>query len=407
MRHGLLMTAVATISVPGLLAMAGVVAHGHVAAGAVASAAFDGTLSGPFPVAPASARAPLRDNLAALQRAAGAPVTVLSRVTVSDQAMGTRLLAMAADADLTTSYQGTELISRSAVDGRVEMVSQVWHTGGGPTLVQTSDAASSPAVSSPAASSAAVSGSPVGVFGITKSLVALLGTHYVAVYRGAGAADGRPATVVELYRFDGSPAALYWLDGKTTVPLRRELFDTSENVISEDSFTRVQFGAFAVPRFTGTEQRQSQSAAQPAWVAAASPARFLASLSSQGWPLPASLPGGLPLYAAASTKISGGEVADLEYSDGLYVVSLFVQGGTLAADMQGWQPVRMAGQQAYVSGHSVTWAGGGLVYTMIADAPSQTVSEVVAALTPGSSPGPLGRLLRGFGRLARLLNPFG
>jgi sigma-E factor negative regulatory protein RseB len=404
MRHGLLMTAVATVSVPGLLAMAGVIAHDHVAAGAgtVVSAAFDDTLSGPFPVVPASARAPLRDNLAALQRAAGAPVTVLSRVTVGEQAMGTRLLAMAADADLTTSYQGTELISQSGVGGRVEMVSQVWHTGGGPTLVQTSDGASSPA-----ASSAAVSSSPVGVFGITKSRVALLGKHYVAVYRGAGAANGRPATVVELYRFDGSLAALYWLDRKTTVPLRRELFDTSENVISEDSFTRVQFGAFAVPRFPDAAQRQSQSAAQPAWVAAASPARFLASLSGRGWPLPVSLPGGLALYAAASTKIAGGEVADLEYSDGLYVVSLFVQRGTLAADMPGWQPVRMAGQQAYASGHSVTWATGGLVYTMIADAPSQTVSEVVGTLTPGSSPGPLGRLLRGFGRLARLLNPFG
>jgi sigma-E factor negative regulatory protein RseB len=402
MRAGLLMTAVATVTVPGLLAMAGVVGHDHVAgAGTAVSAAFDDTLSGPFPVAPASARAPLRDNLAALQRAAGAPVTVFSRMTVAQQAMGIRLLAMAADADLATSYQGTERISQSGVGGRVEMVSQVWHTGGGPTLVQTSAGASSPA-----ASSAAVSSSPEGVFGITKSLVALLGKHYVAVYRGAGAVAGRPAAVVELYRFDGSLAALYWLDRETTVPLRRELFDTSENVISEDSFTRVQFGAFAVPRFAGAAERQPQPAAQPAWVAEASPARFVASLSGRGWLLPVTLPGGLPLYAAASTDLAGGNVADLEYSDGLYVISLFVQRGTLAVDMPGWQQVRMAGQQAYVSGHSVTWAAGSLVYTMITDAPSQTVSEVVGTLTPSRPPGLLGRLLRGFGRLGRLLNPF-
>jgi sigma-E factor negative regulatory protein RseB len=402
MRPGLLITAVATVSVPGLLAMAGVVAHdrGAVSA-AVAPSAFDGTLSGPFPVAPASASAPLRDNLASLQQAAGAPVTVLSRVTVSEQAMGTHLLDMAADANLTTSYQGTELISQSEVGGRVEMVSQVWHTGGGPTLVQTSDGASPLA-----ASSAAMSSSPVGVFGITKTLVALLGKHYVAVYRGAGAANGRAATVVELYRFDGSMAALYWLDRKTTVPLRRELFDTSDNVISEDSFTRVQFGAFAVPRFTGVAQGQSPLTTQQAWVAAASPARYLASLSGRGWPVPVSLPGGLPLYAAASTKIADGEVADLTYSDGLYVVSLFVQRGTLAANMPGWRPVRMAGHQVYVSGHSVTWAAGSLVYTMIADAPPQTVSEIVGTLTPDGSPGLFGRLLRGFDRLTRLLNPF-
>lgn len=402
MRFGLLMTAVATVTVPGLLAMAGVVGQDHVAGtGTAASAAVDGTLSGPFPVAPASARAPLRDNLAALQRAAGTPVTVLSRVTVSQQAMGTRLLAMAADAGLTTPYQGTERIFQSGVDGRVEMVSQVWHTGGGPTLVQTSDSAVSPGAST------AVSSAPEGVFGITKSLVALLGQHYVAVYRGAGAAGGRPAAVVELYRFDGSLAALYWLDRKTTVPLRREMFDRSENVISEDSFTRIQFGAFAVPRFTGAAPRQSPFAAQPAWAAAASPARFVASLSGRGWPLPASLPGGLPLYAAASTEIAGGDVADLEYSDGLYVVSLFIQRGTLAPDMPGWQPVRLAGKQAYVSGHSVTWAGDGFVCTMIADAPPQTVSAAVGALTASRPPGFLGRLLRGFDRMGRLINPFG
>jgi len=401
MRPGLLITAVATVSVPGLLAIAGVVGHNHVAeTAAAASAAFEGTLSGPFPVAPASARAPLRDNLAALQQAAGGPVTVLSRVTISQQAMGTRLLAMAADAGLRTSYQGTELISQPGPGGRVEMVSQVWHTGGGPTLVQTSDGASSPA------SSAGVSDSPEGVFGITKSLVTLIGKHYVAVYRGPGTAGGRPAAVVELYRFDGSLAALYWLDKQTTVPLRRQLFDTAEKVISEDSFTRIQFGAFTVPRFTGVAQRRPPLAAPQAWVAAASPARFVAALSGRGWPLPVTLPGGLPLYAAASTEMAGRDVADLEYSDGLYVVSLFVQRGTLAPNMPGWQPVRMAGSQAYVSGHSVTWAAGGLVYTMIADAPPQTVSDVVATLTPGGSPGFLGRLLRGFDRLGRLLNPF-
>ena len=49
--------------------------------------------------------------------------------------------------------------------------------------------------------------------------------------------------MVELYRFDGSLAARYWLDKQTMVPLRRELFDTADNVISEDSFVQVKFGA--------------------------------------------------------------------------------------------------------------------------------------------------------------------
>lgn len=392
MRYGLLITAVATVTVPGMLALVGVV--GHDRSGGDAATAFESTQTGPFPAAAPAARAPLRNELAVLQRAA----------------MGMRLLAKAADADLATSYQGTELISQSGVGGRVMMVSQVWHTGGGTTLVQTSDGTPS----SPA-SPVSVSSSPVGVFGLTKSLVTLLGSHYVAEYRGAGTADGRPSTVVELYRFDGSLAARYWLDRQTVVPLRRELFDTSENVISEDSFTRVQFGALAVPRLADSAQRQSAQseqaeqaaqAAQSAWVAAASPARFVASLGSQGWLLPVTLPGGLALYAASSASIAGGEVADLDYSDGLYVVSLFVQRGTLAPEMPGWQPARMAGKQAYVAGHSVTWAAAGLVYTMIGDAPSQTATDVVGMLPPSGSPGLLGRLLHGFGRLSRLLNPF-
>jgi sigma-E factor negative regulatory protein RseB len=414
MRHGLLITAVATVTVPGLLAILAVVGHEHVAAEAgVSAAALDGTsLSGPFPVAPATARAAVRNNVAAVQRADGALVTVLNRVTVSQKVKGMRLLDGAANASLSTSYRGTEQVSQSSVDGSVKTVSQVWHQGGGLTVIETSgttSAAGRPAAS--VASSDPVSGSPEGVFGVTKSLVALLGKHYVAVDRGGGTAVGRKATVVDLYRFDGSLAARYWLDKQTEVPLRRELFDTADGVISRDSFVQVKFGALAVPQLAGaggTAQPQAveRSVAQPAWVAAA-PTRFLASLAGKGWQVPGSLPGGLPLYAAASTKTASGEVVDLEYSDGLYVVSLFAQRGTLASKMPGWRQVSVGGQQAFVSGHSVTWAVPGFVYTVIADAPPQTVTQVVEALPRDSSPGVLDRLGRGFMRIARVFNPFG
>jgi sigma-E factor negative regulatory protein RseB len=414
MRHGLLVTAVATVTVPGLLTMLAVVGHEHVAAEAGVSTALDGApLSGPFPVAPGTARAAVRNNVAAVQQAAGAPVTVLNRVTVSQQVMGTRLLDGAADAGLSTSYQGTELTSQSGVGGSVKMISQVWHQGGGLTLVETSSGTTSAAASSGGGSSDEISGSPGGVFGITKSLVALLGTRYVAVDGGGGAADGRAATVVDLYRFDGSLAAQYWLDKQTMVPLRRELFDTSDNLISEDSFIQVKFGARALPRFTSAgaarvqSEAASQTAGQSAWVAADQPARFLASLAGQGWQVPGSLSGGLPLYAAASADTTSGEVVDLEYSDGLYVVSLFVQRGTLASSMPGWRQVSVDGRQAFVSGHSVTWAAPGFVYTMIADAPAQTESQVVRSLPGGGSPGVLDRFGRGFIRLARAINPFG
>src|ERR1700761_5792636 len=141
MRHSLLVTAVATVTIPGLLAMLAVTGHERVAADrGSAPAALDGTaLSGPFPVAPATARSALRNNVAGVQHAAGAPVPVLNRVTVSQQVKGMQLLDGAADASQSTSYQGTELISQSGVAGSVKTISQVWHQGGGVTLVETSD----------------------------------------------------------------------------------------------------------------------------------------------------------------------------------------------------------------------------------------------------------------------------
>ena len=266
MRHGLLLTAVATVTVPGLLAMLAVVGHEHVAAETgVSAAALDGApQSGPFPVAPATARAIVRDNVAGVQGASGAPVTVLSRVTVGQQVMGMRLLTGAASAGLAASYQGTELITQSGVAGSVKMISKVWHQGGGVTIVETSGGTTVSAAARPVAADVAsydpAGDSPEGVFGVTKSLVAMLSKHYVAVYRGGGGAVGRAATVVEVYRFDGSLAARYWLDKRTMVPLRRELFDTTENVISEDSFVQVKFGAPGRAQARGRGRGRGQGA---------------------------------------------------------------------------------------------------------------------------------------------------
>jgi sigma-E factor negative regulatory protein RseB len=301
------------------------------------------------------------------------------------QALGLRLLGRAAQASQVTSYQGTELISQAGVGGEVTAISQVWHGGGGLTRMESSS------------SGADVMVSPAGVFGLTRALVTLLGKHYVAKYIGAGYTIGRPAALVEVYRFDGSLAARYWLDRQTLVPLRREVFDTSDQLIGEDAFVQVRFG---------TPTGQPAATAGPAWATAASPGELLASLADQGWRLPDALPDGLPLYAAASSGTGTGEVIDLEYSDGLAVVSLFVQRGTLAADLTGWRPTMMGGHQVYVSGRSVTWSLGGLVCTMIADAPPRTVTRAVAALPRSAPAGLLGRLRRGLDRLAHLTDPF-
>jgi sigma-E factor negative regulatory protein RseB len=392
-RPGLLLTAAATVTVPGVLALLAILGHDHGAAaladtdgpdypGGAGQAAWSAWPADPFPVAPSASRTGAGNSL-----------------TPAQLAQGTRLLGRAAAAGLATSYQGVEVISQAGVTGEVTSVSQVWHRGGGATVMRTSPGAR------PAAkvtvSYGAAGRSPAGVFGVTSALVPLLARHYVTAYLGSGSAAGRPASIVNVYRLNGSLAARYWLDKKTVVPLRRELFDTSATVIGEDKFTLVRFGAAAKRVSAGAQ-------AAPASVSAPSPARFLAALSSQGWRLPAALPGGLPLQSAGWMAGGGRRVADLEYSDGLYVVSLFVQKGTLGTDMTGWRQLSLSGQRVYVSGHSLAWAQTGLVYTMIADAPPATVAQDVAAV-PQSSPPPglLERLGRGLGRLAKLVNPFG
>jgi sigma-E factor negative regulatory protein RseB len=132
----------------------------------------------------------------------------------------------------------------------------------------------------------------------------------------------------------------------------------------------------------------------------------VASLAKRGVRLPGTVLAGLPLYAASSSGAGAAQVTDLQYSDGLSVISLFVQRGTLAASMDGWRPLRLDGYRVYVSGHSVSWAGRGEVYTMVADAPPQTVAEAVAAVPGGGQPGLVDRLGRGFDRLAHLVDPF-
>ena len=54
----------------------------------------------------------------------------------------------------------------------------------------------------------------------------------------------------------------------------------------------------------------------------------------------------------------------------------------------------------------LTWAGRGMVYTVMADAPPQTVDAVVGALPHDGPAGFWKRMSRGLDRLASWVNPF-
>jgi len=391
-RPGLLISAVLAITVPGVLAIVALLGPDHTATRATA---FAGAGAG--------------------EAATGGEL--YDYAETAQDGMGIQLLGESAAAGLAVSYQGVELLAQSGVAGQDTIVSDVWHSGG-VTVTQTSDAAMLTGTQ-PYVSYDVDNRSPEGVFGVTKTLVSLLGQHYVAVYQGTGSAVGRPALIVELHRADGSLAGRFWLDRQTMVPLRREVFDTAARLTSEEAFVQVQFGALTKPpgraATSGSGAKASAgttagaTAATPSasgWSAVTEPAQLLAGLNKQGWRLPVSLPGGLPLYSAARSTTAAGQVLDLGYSDGLSVVSLFVQRGTLAQRPAGWQQVSLPGHQVYVAGHSIIWAGGGFVYTMLADAPPVLVTQVVASMPQNTAPGFFDRIMRGFHRLAAVANPF-
>ena len=228
-----------TVTIPGVLAVLAILGHEHAVAGTTAVSAAgmaDESAVGPLPLAPASTVPAVRNAVATVQRTSGGPVTVYSDQAASQQARAMHLLVLAAAAGQATSYQGVEETRQLGVNGTVTVLSQVWHQGGGLTLIRTMSGAT------PVVSYDTGDRSPAGVFGVTSAQVTLLGKHYVAAYRGAGTASGLPATIVEVYRFDGSLAARFWLDTRTMVPLRREDFDTADKLVSDDLFTQVRFG---------------------------------------------------------------------------------------------------------------------------------------------------------------------
>jgi sigma-E factor negative regulatory protein RseB len=378
-RRDALLTAVLAVAVPGFLVAA---CSGQTAV----SASPQGPTASASPVPPAG----------------GTPSPDARRPA---SALAAHLLTQAAQAAVLTSYQGEEIISHwGTTNGGSVLVSDIWHASGGQTITQTLTAGTASS-SEPYLSSDTDGQWPEGVLGVTTQLVRLLETHYVVAYAGAGSADNRTAQIVEAWRENGSLAARFWLDDATKLPLEREVFDTAAHVISEDVFINVRFSKLdpAAAPVGGPSDPQGP------W-ADPLPAAQLLALRANGWLVPRELPGGLSLFTGAQTQTSTGTILDLGYSDGLSVVSLFEQRGNLAAKLAGWQKITVAGHVIYAAQpdqRSLTWACRGMVYTVIADAPAQTVDNVIGVLPHDRPPGFWKRMSRGFSRLASWVNPFG
>jgi hypothetical protein len=312
---------------------------------------------------------------------------------------GLRLLRQAAAACEGTSYSGEQVVLWWGQGETSSAVVEVWHQTGGMTLVQATGAAPA-ALGSASRTPAADNQDPDGILGVSDRLLVLLESNYQVVYAGHGSADNRAALVVEVRRPGGGLAARFWLDAATRLPLRREIFAGDARMISEDSFTSLRLGA-------GSLGAMPVAAAAP-WTAQLDQAR-LATLRAKGWPLPVQLPGNLVLFAATERSASSGPVVDVSYSDGLNVVSLFVQRGLLARPMPGWGKITVDGRAVYSVNRderSFAWSANGFVVALVADAPMTTVGQVVSTMPgPARPPGFWQRMAHGLHRLVSWLNP--
>ncbi len=318
------------------------------------------------------------------------------------QTAGLRLLSEAAAASRLVSYQGVEMAWWGPGGGDTTLV-EVWHQPGGQAIMQVPSEPvewpAQPRLPVPLAGASRTDLAAVTVLGMTPRLVALLGAHYQVAVTGRGSVAGRPARIVAVRRRSGSLAAWFWLDSSTGLPLRKEMFDTRAHMISNVTFTEFSLGPGASdgePSAGGRPWRTTLAAAQ------------LGRLRADGWPLPGPALGQLALISAREDGAQAGRVVDLDYSDGLSVVSVFVQRGHLPATLGGWSRVALAGHQVYANDQSdlsFAWSARGYVYTLIAAAPPDTVGEVVAALPHDSAPGLLGRLIHGLRRLLSWLTP--
>src|SRR5580704_7769649 len=321
---------------------------------------------------------------------------------------GLRLLSEAASACQHVAYRGVQRTAWRGPGGSWSSLLNVWHQQDHQTLIQ---AATMPAaLALPRTSSTDPNGDgdddvgqrdPEGIMTMTSQMVTLLAENYRVFLAGRGQVAGRPVQELVLRHLDGRLAARFWLDSATKLPLRRETFDGHARMVSDDVFVSLKLGsptAAAVPRTASAPGGKPLAGGQ------------LARLRAAGWPLPARLPGQLTLLRASETGSPSDAVVDLAYSDGLSVISLFVQRGHLPAQLKGWSEVALRGDHVYASGRdqrSVAWSARGFVYTLIADAPDQTLDQVVGVLPHNGGPGFFGRMCRGLRRLVSWLDPFG
>ena len=377
-----------------------------------------GTLAALILVASAVAdgKRPVAAPPAAVRRTSAAPGTFRQPPADSpaDSALmhrGLLLMTAAVRACRTVPYRGVQIVAWSSPEGSSSYLLDVWHRPGGPELAQDDDDADDSGQARPSGAA----GGTVGVLSISPGMLDLLRLNYVIEYAGAGSSSDRPAEIVAVRRRDGTLAARYWLDQATGLPLRREMFDETGRRVSEGAFIDLEIGDHDIGP-TPVSQGRAWSNYLPSAKLAANtrpPAARLATLHAAGWPVPSRLGGNMILSGVTRTVTRSGLVLDARYSDGLSVVSVFMQRGELPRSLPGWHQADVDGtrvlatQVGDLDEQGLAWSAHGVVYTVIADAPPSAVAMIVVQLPHDHHTGFWPRVFRGLKRIGSWFDPFG
>jgi sigma-E factor negative regulatory protein RseB len=314
------------------------------------------------------------------------------------------LLMSAVRAQRARNYSGTEMVAAWSAGAAATSVVDVEHRAGAGTLVAVQPSATTPGwtVEEPEQVSQPTSVDPLAVAVVDGGPLDLLRRNYVL---SMGGVDGSAVRVLA-HRPGGSIAATFWIDRRSGLPVRRQIYDTSGRLIRASAFVELHLSPRARASTTSTPVLATATAETTV------PRAEVGALRQAGWDLPAQLPAGMVLYDVREQGTGAGRIVHLSYSDGLSTVSVFVQRGRLATkSVAKWTREKMGGAvyvHDYGLGRRVVWNGRGRVYTLVADAPITAVAAIVAVLPHGERHrGAWGRVKHGLQRVGSWLNPFG
>ena len=362
----------------------------------------------------------------------GPAAAVILAGAAGEEAAALRLLERAAVAGERVAYTGVQFVTAWGPVGTTSLLADVEHVPGRGTLVRgrggagrpgspAAGAAEGPAWGTARGSAGDTAGDVAGDVGgdtafrarpgrdgsLVPTPVALLGRTYDVTRAAPERVAGRVADVVEARWPSGGVAGRFWADRTSGLVLRQETYDRSGTAVRASAFLDIRIGP--LPAALG----HLPPMLPEAWDDRVQEAE-LADLRARGWTCPKRLPAELRLVEARQASDKRGPILHLGYSDGLSTVSVFQQRGRLApTTLAGYTRHEVDGEPVYARDgvpQQLTWAARGRVFTVLADAPPETVTAVVRALPhgePAAGSGLVERLRRGLGRLGSWLNPFG